>query len=78
MVYFVSMGRGLEGMRLCYGSKRGLGNSGDFRGLRATERYFLRLAVQLVENEKNLKPRENTGLARGKMVSAEGIEPSTY
>jgi hypothetical protein len=40
-------------------------NFGDFSGPRATERYFSRLAVQRVENEKNLKHRENTGVAWG-------------
>jgi len=40
-------------------------NFGDFWGLRATEAYFLRLAVQRAEIGKTLKHRENIGLARG-------------
>jgi hypothetical protein len=39
-------------------------NFGDFWGPRATERYFLRLAVPQAENGKTLEHRENTGLAR--------------
>jgi hypothetical protein len=53
-------------------------NFGDFWGPRATERYFLRVVVQRVEKRKSLKHRENTRACRVKVVSAEGIEPSTY
>ena len=53
-------------------------NFGDFCGPRAAERYFLRLAVQRTEKRKTSNTAKTLGFEGVKMVSAEGIEPSTY